>query len=404
MAFKTKIDGSDNRQFYKRENSGLTLPGTTQFGLPQEELTVGPDLTTVRTLIPSMDNVNSTFTGDTNTGIYTYSFGVADMVEGEPYITHFDLTSQEGEEQFIGPIWVGKDPVVINGETLFTRYEGIQYDLTLAEIVDLGGGSVSGSTRSTYELLEADALDYVGDYIWVDVKGNIKTENIYVTKIGVGPSIIDLGADAEGKVVNVASDIRLKENITPITSALEKVLGLQGVTYNWKDRKAGGDAVRIGFIAQDVQGVVPELVHDLPNSDYLGVYYSNAVPLIIEAIKELVKITPQVTQTTEIVNRELNVETVYSEDNAIILNFGGTHETSKDGGITVHNGVDENTDSSILIDEDGDWNLSPNMKLNNYTPTSSEDTFGNPGNLTIDDDYLYIKSNNGWKRIGLENF
>jgi len=40
----------------------------------------------------------------------------------------------------------------------------------------------------------------------------------------------------------------------------------------------------------------------------------------------------------------------------------------------------------------------------NYTPTSSNDTYGNVGNITTDDDYLYIKTNNGWKRTSLQSF
>jgi hypothetical protein len=39
---------------------------------------------------------------------------------------------------------------------------------------------------------------------------------------------------------------------------------------------------------------------------------------------------------------------------------------------------------------------------NSYTPTSSGDTFGSIGQLTWDDDYLYVKTNNGWGRSILD--
>ena len=45
-----------------------------------------------------------------------------------------------------------------------------------------------------------------------------------------------------------------------------------------------------------------------------------------------------------------------------------------------------------------------NPSIPNYTPTSSGDTYGNVGNITTDDNYLYIKTNNGWKRTSLESF
>ena len=45
-----------------------------------------------------------------------------------------------------------------------------------------------------------------------------------------------------------------------------------------------------------------------------------------------------------------------------------------------------------------------NPSIPNYTPSSSGDTYGSVGNVTIDDDYLYVKTNNGWKRTTLESF
>jgi len=45
-----------------------------------------------------------------------------------------------------------------------------------------------------------------------------------------------------------------------------------------------------------------------------------------------------------------------------------------------------------------------NPSIPNYTPSSSNDSYGNIGNVTSDDDYLYIKTNNGWKRTSLQSF
>lgn len=411
MSFRTRIDISENRQAKQREGTEWILPGITRFGLPQEELSTGPDLDSARTLVPSIDNVTSTFTGNTLTGEFVWSFGFPDMDEAEHRIVNFDLNSPIGSVQEIGPIWVGRDTIELNGETIFTRYEGIIYDLTLAEINDLGDGNVEGSTRSTYEKVETDALDYNGDYIWVDVRGNIKTDNIFIKKIGIGASTVELGANAEGKLVGIASDIRLKENITPLQNSLEKVMLLDGFTYNWKDRQTGTDAIRIGFISQQVREVIPELVYEIPNSEYLGVHYNNVTPLLVEAIKELNSkleetkvVTNDSTTTTTEQLKEVHVEIVYSEDNSIELNYGGTHETSVNGGIVIKKGVDDETDSLITTNENGDWVLSPGFIIPNYTPTSSDDIKGNQGYVCQDDDYLYIKTSAGWKRTSLESF
>ena len=84
------------------------------------------------------------------------------------------------------------------------------------------------------------------------------------------------------------SDIRLKENIKPIESALDKVSKLQGVTFDWKEKQEDILDIKedIGFIAQDVQKVVPELVRE--NEDgMLSMRHQGVAPILLEAIKEL---------------------------------------------------------------------------------------------------------------------
>ena len=83
------------------------------------------------------------------------------------------------------------------------------------------------------------------------------------------------------------SDKKLKENIKPIESALDKVTKLQGVTFDWKESDSILDIKEdIGFIAQDVQKVVPELVRE--NEDgMLSMRHQGIAPILLEAIKEL---------------------------------------------------------------------------------------------------------------------
>ena len=106
-----------------------------------------------------------------------------------------------------------------------------------------------------------------------------------------------------GDVTAYSSDERLKENIQNIPNALDKVLSLNGVTFDWKQEAfdAGfnpkvkvGDA---GVLAQQVQAVLPQAVKPAPfdiaadgssisGKDYLTVQYEKLAPLFIEAIKE----------------------------------------------------------------------------------------------------------------------
>jgi hypothetical protein len=96
---------------------------------------------------------------------------------------------------------------------------------------------------------------------------------------------------ATGDITAFSSDIRLKTNIEPIQNALDKVLSLNGFTYNFNEIGKGlGFDIGIrhsGVSAQDVQRVLPEAVCPAPaDKNYLTVKYDKLVPLLIEAIKE----------------------------------------------------------------------------------------------------------------------
>ena len=83
------------------------------------------------------------------------------------------------------------------------------------------------------------------------------------------------------------SDVSFKENIKPIKNALDKVEKLQGVTFDWKESKSILDIKEdIGFIAQDVQKVLPELVRENDNGK-LSLRHQGIISVLTEAIKEL---------------------------------------------------------------------------------------------------------------------
>lgn len=99
--------------------------------------------------------------------------------------------------------------------------------------------------------------------------------------------------DFRGTITQNASDERLKENITSIENALEKVEQLRGVTFDWKDDVEEKGFIpyakhETGVIAQDVQKVIPDAAVPAPfDENYLTVKHEKIIPLLIEAIKEL---------------------------------------------------------------------------------------------------------------------
>jgi hypothetical protein len=87
------------------------------------------------------------------------------------------------------------------------------------------------------------------------------------------------------------SDRRFKTNIHPVDNALAKVKALQGVYFNWNQKdfpeKDFGAQNELGFIAQEVEKVVPEIVSkDKSKEEYRAVKYDKLVALLVEAMKE----------------------------------------------------------------------------------------------------------------------
>jgi hypothetical protein len=97
-----------------------------------------------------------------------------------------------------------------------------------------------------------------------------------------------------GDITALTSDMRLKTNIEPIENALNKVLKLNGFTYNFNEtaEKLGlSSTIRhSGVSAQEVKEVLPEVISSAGvGGDYIAVKYDKIVPLLIEAIKDLSK-------------------------------------------------------------------------------------------------------------------
>lgn len=83
------------------------------------------------------------------------------------------------------------------------------------------------------------------------------------------------------------SDITLKTDIQKITGALDKVCQLDGIRFSWLNNTGKElNQPAVGVIAQQVQDVLPEAVRT-KDTGFLGVDYTQLVPLLIEAIKDL---------------------------------------------------------------------------------------------------------------------
>lgn len=86
-----------------------------------------------------------------------------------------------------------------------------------------------------------------------------------------------------------SSDSLFKTNVSPLTNSLTKVTQLKGVSYDWlhnNPKYVFDSTQQIGFIAQDVQKVVPQVVSKDVNG-FLAVDYGRLTPVLVEAIKTM---------------------------------------------------------------------------------------------------------------------
>ena len=113
---------------------------------------------------------------------------------------------------------------------------------------------------------------------------NINPSGINVTGIVTSTRLSTGNVVSSGIVTaqdfDALSDINYKENINTVNGALLKVEQLRGVKFDWKE----SGLPSYGVIAQELQEVLPELVH---GNDPKTVNYNGIIGVLIEAIKEL---------------------------------------------------------------------------------------------------------------------
>jgi hypothetical protein len=109
---------------------------------------------------------------------------------------------------------------------------------------------------------------------------------------------------------SASSDIRLKQDISNTKYGLNTIMQLRPVDYTLKSNQLK----QVGFIAQEVQKLIPEVVTgvegDLEKGETLGITYANMVPILTKAIQELKKENElqeiEINQLKELVNKLVN--------------------------------------------------------------------------------------------------
>jgi hypothetical protein len=120
---------------------------------------------------------------------------------------------------------------------------------------------------------------------------------------------LDVNGAVQGASFNASSDRRLKTDILGLPNALDLVNQLRGVSFQWK--KTPGKKI-FGVIAQEVEDIIPELVHtnETENEDGFkqkSIHYDGITPYLIEAIKTLTHQQTELKQEVETLKQENNL-------------------------------------------------------------------------------------------------
>ena len=214
-------------------------------------------------------------TGATADQTVTAGSGLSGGGTGNVTLSHSDTSSQSSVNN--------SGATVIQDVTLDTygHVTGLaSHTMTLANLGYTGATNANYITNNNQLTNGAGYTTSVGDITGVTAGTNLNgggtsggvtlnlDSTITVTTVNAG-------------TVNTTSDERAKDDITPITGALDKVQQLGGYSFTLK----ATDEKSSGVIAQEVQKVMPELVQEGAEG-LLSVQYGNMVGLLIEAIKE----------------------------------------------------------------------------------------------------------------------
>ncbi len=213
------------------------------------------------------------------------------IMDGNNYIAHINPTGSTyftGTSTFDGPINAG-DLIVADGGLNVPLNNGNLLQVTPGDgfrIMD--GNNYIAHINPTGSTYFTGTSTFDGTVYADDIKGFC---DIVLTGGNGCDIIINNNVDATGSDITAdafieSSDERLKENITPVTNALNLLKGINGYYYNLIEDEDKNR--QIGFIAQQIQTVLPEVVRKRKDG-LLAVSYGHVTSLLVESVKSLLE-------------------------------------------------------------------------------------------------------------------
>ncbi len=284
---------------YNFDNDTLVVNSTThRVGIgtatPQEKFHVSGSGAAIRMEVEATDGNTAHYKLTNSEGSFSMytdadKYHIRDITDGA------DRLTIDGD----GKIGINRtDPsyqLDVNGTGRFTGDLGVTNDasvgrwLYVADKIGVGG---LYSADYTFKAWGSTAAKYVGLFTQTNVAGHglrVDVDGTSSTILGLGiysvtTKVAEIRADGDMWASNylLSSDIILKKNIVTVRDGLNIALGLRPVHFDWKDGRDSFD--HIGFIAQDLERIRPELVKD---GEHKSVSYSTITAINNAAIHAL---------------------------------------------------------------------------------------------------------------------
>jgi hypothetical protein len=198
-----------------------------------------------------------------------------------------------------GGTYSGDDSITTVGTIGTGTWQGssISTTYTAAKVTSVNAGSgisvntTTGAVTVTNTITNNNQLTNGAGYTTysanqaLDNSSNVHFEGLMVGQTsGATANTIRCVGDV---VAYYSSDKQFKDNIVTLEGALDKVKAIRGVRFDWNDKQDVYEGHDIGVVAQEVEAVLPELVHYREHSDSKAVDYVKLTAVLIEAVKEL---------------------------------------------------------------------------------------------------------------------
>lgn len=229
-----------------------------------------------------------------------------------------------------GPMYINNSKVLYEGSWINSKYFGTDGNIYAAKFSDSDDGNYYVEPGALSKLWNLELIGSKHTYLYINpgtgyeamlrVQGGsgsswyagkrttgttqAGTDGFHFYSDAGGDTVVGFGTDGtirgKGDVVAYSSsDRQLKDNVTPIKNALEKVNKIGGYTFDWNDKQNIYEGHDVGVIAQEIEKVLPEVV-TTRDTGYKAVKYEKIVPLLIEAIKEQ---QTQIEELKELINK-----------------------------------------------------------------------------------------------------